>query len=172
MVDLRLDKFIGVVSLRFQLLEKILVFIGLRFLLLDRLFIISSFKFQILDRFFDKFYVFLFQRFLFFEKVLLVVVQIFVVKEKVLRFVDQNIQLKNRVVLVMDFIDLIFCQKEWVVLFYEVILQVDEKMLVLELSLWFVSKGLGYMLRVVEKGSVLDFFQIFGKVVVYLEDFW
>lgn len=170
--DPRLDKSIGAASPRPQSLEKTPVPAGLRLPPPDRLLVTSSPKPQTSDRSPDKSHASLSQR-LPPDKVLSAVVQTLVAKEKALRPVDQNTQSKNRAALMADLIDLTPRQKERVASPHEVIPHIDEKMPVLESSLWPVSKSLGQMPRAVERGSVSDpVLQPPGKATAPLEHPW
>nr|KAF6448208.1 nuclear receptor binding SET domain protein 1 [Rousettus aegyptiacus] len=170
--DPRLDKSIGAASPRPQSLEKTPVPAGLRLPLPDRLLVTSSPKPQTSDRSPDKSHASLSQR-LPPDKVLSAVVQTLVAKEKALRPVDQNTQSKNRAALMTDLIDLTPRQKERAASPHEVIPHIDEKMPVLESSLWPVGKGLGQMPRAVERGSVSDpVLQPPGKATAPLEHPW
>ncbi|XP_040860422.1 histone-lysine N-methyltransferase, H3 lysine-36 specific isoform X2 [Ochotona curzoniae] len=171
--DPRLDKSIGAASPRPQSLEKTPVPSGLRLLPPDRLLVSSSPKAQTADRPLDKPHVPLSQRLPPTEKVLSAVVQTLVAKEKALRPVDQNTQSKNRAALVMDLIDLTPRQKDRAASPPDGTLQADEKVPVLESSSWAASKGLGHVLRVVEKGSVSEpLLQPPGKTVAPSEHPW
>ncbi|EHB11362.1 Histone-lysine N-methyltransferase, H3 lysine-36 and H4 lysine-20 specific [Heterocephalus glaber] len=173
MADSRLDKSIGAASPRPQSLEKTPAPTSLRLPPPDRLLVNSSPKPQTSDRPTDKSHTCLSQRLPPPEKVLSAVVQTLVAKEKALRPVDQNTQSKNRAALVMDLIDLTPRQKDQSSSLHEVTPQADEKMPVLESSLWPAGKGLGHIPRALEKGSMSDpLLQPPGKIATHSEHSW
>ncbi|XP_012871531.1 PREDICTED: histone-lysine N-methyltransferase, H3 lysine-36 and H4 lysine-20 specific isoform X1 [Dipodomys ordii] len=146
----KLEKSIGAASPRPPSLEKTPAPGGLRLPPPDRLLVTNNPKPQNPD----KSHASLSQRLPPPEKVLSAVVQSLVAKEKALRPVDQNTQAKNRAALVMDLIDLTPRQKERATPPQEAPPHADDKVPVLESSLWPASKGLAHVSRAGEKSSV------------------